>query len=117
MSDLAHHVNYRRFKGPIPEGLLIRHTCDVPRCVNPDHLIPGTEAENTRDMMERHPEHGPWNSPNRARGERVNTAVLTAEQVVAIRSSSLSKSKLAETYGVTRGAIRKIVTRESWAHV
>lgn len=32
---------------------LIRHTCDNPPCCNPDHLIPGTQLENMRDMYER----------------------------------------------------------------
>ncbi len=27
------------------------HSCDVPRCVNPDHLKIGTHRENMQDMM------------------------------------------------------------------
>lgn len=34
-------------------GVVVRHTCDNPRCINPDHLIPGTRADNNRDRAER----------------------------------------------------------------
>jgi hypothetical protein len=40
-------------KGPIPEGLIVRHTCDVPACCNPDHLILGTQKDNIRDGISR----------------------------------------------------------------
>ncbi len=36
--------------GPIPDGWVIRHKCDNPRCINPAHLVPGTKAANTRDI-------------------------------------------------------------------
>ncbi len=34
-------------------GNVIRHTCDVPHCFNPDHLIEGTQAENMADAVRR----------------------------------------------------------------
>jgi len=36
---------------PIPPGLFCCHTCDVPRCVNPHHLVLGTAKTNALDMM------------------------------------------------------------------
>jgi hypothetical protein len=51
----AHLMSYEAFKGPIPPGKIIRHTCDNQKCIDPEHLIPGTKKENRRDFMERHP--------------------------------------------------------------
>lgn len=34
-------------------GVVVRHTCDNPRCINPNHLIGGTKADNNRDRAER----------------------------------------------------------------
>lgn len=49
----AHRVMYEHFVGPIPDGMILRHSCDNPPCVNPEHLVPGTFADNSRDMVER----------------------------------------------------------------
>lgn len=48
---LAHRYAYTLYIGPIPEGMLILHKCDVPNCVNPEHLFLGTTQDNTADMM------------------------------------------------------------------
>jgi len=37
----------------IPDGQVVRHWCDTPACVNPDHLELGTQQDNVNDMLER----------------------------------------------------------------
>lgn len=44
---------YIRIKGPIPNGIILRHKCDNRLCMNPNHLEPGTASDNARDKMER----------------------------------------------------------------
>ena len=55
----AHRVVYEGMVGPIPEGMFLCHHCDNPKCVRPDHIFVGTDADNKADMYAkgRHP-HG-----------------------------------------------------------
>lgn len=37
--------------GPIPNGLLICHSCDNPLCARADHLMIGSQRANIQDML------------------------------------------------------------------
>ena len=43
---LAHRLSYESYKGKIPKPLEIHHICNVPLCVNPDHLEITTHKQN-----------------------------------------------------------------------
>lgn len=49
----AVYCDYHKLSPDDIAGLAVRHTCDNPRCINPEHLILGTQQENIQDMMER----------------------------------------------------------------
>ena len=46
----AHRFSFELFNGKIKKNKIIMHSCDNPKCVNPDHLIEGTQGENLNDM-------------------------------------------------------------------
>ena len=43
----AHRLAYTEHHGAIPKGRELRHVCEVPRCVNPEHLVLLPERRNT----------------------------------------------------------------------
>lgn len=49
----AHRASYTVTNGEIPPGMVVRHTCDNPPCIEPTHLLIGTPADNERDKWER----------------------------------------------------------------
>lgn len=93
---------------------VVRHLCDNPRCINPEHLVLGTHLDNMRDMTERN---------RQAKGEQQGASKLTAAQVLEIRERYVPKSKgssqraLAKLYDVTQTTIGRIVRGEYWSHV
>ncbi len=50
-TSLAHRVIWAEANGPIPDGMVIMHACDNPPCVNPSHLVIGTQSDNMHDKI------------------------------------------------------------------
>ena len=127
----AHRVSWELHRGKIPEGMFVCHRCDVPSCVNPDHLFLGTPADNTADMMAKGRRREPVvknrrrgdNHPSRlkpeclVRGEAHHSAKLTADAVRHIRSRPMPGRKLAALYGVAHNTILRVQNGKIWGHI
>lgn len=99
---------YRKFKGDIPEGLEIMHTCDNKLCINPKHLLAGTHAQNVRDSFDR---------GLNLSGSRCPWAKLNEKDVQEIRSSKLNQRRLSEKYNVSFQHISDIISMRRWKRV
>ena len=107
----SHRAAYELAHGPIPEEMHVCHKCDVPSCINVDHLFLGSHTDNMRDKM-RKGRHG------HMFGEKHGSAKLTDADVLKIRSDKRSQRVIAATYGLrdhtTVGLIKR---RLRWSHL
>jgi hypothetical protein len=101
-------VSYRLHNGPIPKGLLVRHTCDCRWCVNPEHLILGSYQDNVDDAVQR---------DRHTRGERHASARLSENDARVIRDDKRSNAELAAVFGIGQRMVQMIKARKRWAHL
>lgn len=110
--ERAHRAQWeRKNRRNIPDGMVVRHTCDNPSCVNPSHLILGTQSENIADQEI----HG-----RKAKGVQKGGAKLTDEIVKVARqrvASGETVKSLAAEYGVHEGTMSQACRRDTWRHV
>jgi hypothetical protein len=110
---LVHRVAWEFQRGPIPAGKCVLHRCDVPRCVNADHLYIGTQADNARDRNARGREAHLAGTAN-------GNARLTERKVEIIRrlhARGVTQFDLADLCGVSQSTISLIVLGKGWRHV
>ncbi len=108
---VGHRISWALFRGEIPTGLRVCHTCDVRACVNPDHLFLGTAAENSADMKRK---------GRSCFGDKNPRAKLTTEQVRTIKARLAWGEKapvIARRVGVTASNILLIGRGKIWRHV
>lgn len=103
-----HRVLYEERHGKLPEGALVRHTCDNRLCINDAHHVPGTVKDNAVDRKTR-------GRNNTHRGETRRDAKLTQGQVDYIRTHPLSSQReLGELFGVGQSTISRIQRGLRW---
>ncbi len=107
----AHRVSFEIYKSKIPKGLCVLHVCDNRRCVNPDHLWLGTQADNVQDMILK-------NRGLKAIGDRNGSAKLSWDKVNEIRKlrkdSGILYKDLASKFNVHISTIKRIILNKYW---
>ena len=106
----SHRLAWIAARGPIPAGLHVCHKCDVPGCVNPDHLFIGTPSDNTCDSFRK-------GRSVRDRGEEQHLARLTTETVPRlVQRWRLGERTidLAQEFGVGETTLHNIWSGNSW---
>lgn len=109
---MAHRYAWTITHGEIPSNKFICHHCDVPACVNPEHLYVGDQRSNMDDLLRRE---------RSTRGERNASAVLQAEEVTELRrlwlTGAWTQKALAAKFGIGATQASRIIRRERWRHL
>lgn len=107
----AHRFSYEHFRGPMAAGMLACHTCDVRSCCNPEHIFPGTQADNMQDMVRK---------GRGLVGVKSAKTKFTEDDVISIYrdvDAGLTRQAIAKKHGVSAVTISHIATGRNWKHL
>ena len=108
----AHRASYEARHGAgSANGLMVRHTCDNPICVNPDHLLLGTNQDNMDDMVKR---------GRSRRGEKQPQVKITEAQAIEILgllSEGVRQSEISRIFNIEQSAVSNLKTGKNWGHL
>ena len=91
----AHRLAYIAAHGPIPKKMLVHHECDVPPCINPDHLRLVTIREH----------------------QRLHAPKLTEQEVLEIQAAEGTHQQIAQRYGLSKAYVSQIKRGDHWTGV
>ena len=120
---LAHRYSYSLFNGAISDGLHVLHRCDVPSCVNPEHLFLGTNTDNIADSVNKNRRKGitrnrpsglkyNYSDESKARWLESKRKIKLDDRVKILdeyKSGGCSQRLLADKYGVKQSTINRII--------
>ena len=121
----SHRVSYWAFVGDIPDGMVVRHhptLCNNKHCVNPDHLLLGTQQDNIDDKQV---------ANTQCKGETNGRSKLTEQMVIEMRhlydthikgkgsanNKQWSVPKLAQHFNISPVTADKVCRRQTWTHL
>lgn len=112
---LAHRLAYEfTYPGGLSGSEVLMHLCDNPPCCNPNHLRPGSVAENNADARA----HG---LVQPAKGQAHGRTTLSDHQVLEIReryaTGGVRQMDLAKAFGISQPSVSSIIRRETWTHI
>lgn len=122
----THRYSWELHNGTIPTGVRVLHKCDIPACVNPEHLYLGTDKDNAQDRERRGrrvPARGMQNgahthSERRPRALTHGQRRIDFEVADAIRkdyaTGKYRQKDVAAKHGVSQCTVWAIVNNQRW---
>lgn len=102
----VHRLVYELYNNVDATGKVVRHKCDNPKCINPEHLEIGTPADNMRDRDTR---------------DRSGSAKLKIKDVHLIRQllaqGQYQVKEIAKMFNVGVNTIYFIRLGKTWKHI
>jgi hypothetical protein len=102
----------------IPDGMYVCHTCDTPRCCNPDHLFLGTPSDNRKDMLSKGRQNKDPNVNQTGasnNGSKLNDEIV--REIKTLYSQGLSQREVARRTGIPYANVWNVVNNKTWSHV
>lgn len=107
----AHRVSWELHHGNIPIELQVCHHCDNPKCVRPDHLFLGTQADNVADMRAK---------GRSCVGSKNGMNKLSADDVREIHAAIQAGERtldVARRFNTKSGHVMQIARGDRWKHL
>lgn len=102
----VHRIVWELYNKQSAKNLVIRHSCNNPKCINPNHLVIGTPADNMkdRDSAGRH-------GANKILPKDVNT-------ICSLYSTNLyTQKEIGTLFGINNRTVSSIIKGTHWKHV
>lgn len=113
----AHQVSYLLHHGPIVRGMVVMHTCDNPRCVNPDHLKLGTYSDNSQDRDRKFRRRRTSADHVGEANPKARITEAQAIEIIGMIRDGVPRREIASLYGVKRSLISDIRSGRTWRHI
>lgn len=94
-----HRYTYEQNFGPIPEGQVVRHICDVRNCINPNHLMLGTIKENIQDMYDR---------DRKSKNHAKRLTQQQIDQIIELKLKWTTNDDICDIVGVSYGTVVRL---------
>jgi hypothetical protein len=107
----AHRFSWQSNFGDLNPDMNVCHTCDVPCCVNPEHLFLGSHIENQADKFRK---------GRAARGEKIGISKFVGSQIIEmreLRKSGLTFNDLGIKFDCAPSTAHRICTNQGWKHI
>lgn len=107
----CHRVSWEEKHKMSAKGLVIRHICDNPKCINSSHLLSGTQKDNMKDKIVK---------DRQLKGTQIWNSKLNEKDIkdiIFMNRQGKSISELGKIYNITVSAIGNICKRKRWKHV
>ena len=108
----THRLFYELFNGSFDTNLHVLHKCDIPCCVNPNHLFLGNNKDNVNDKVKKNRQWRPTGEKNHHNNFKESDIVLIRQM-----KETHSQKQISEHFSVTKSAIKHIISGRSWKHI